>query len=150
MRFWQVVCVTGKLSLAFSSLVWQTGKLSIVVITKQTRRGAFMILYGLKNCDSCKKALAQLRAAGHEVAFVDIRTEPLDATQLADLLAHHGADILLNRKSTSWRNLDETSRSLPPQTLLAQHPTLIKRPVIFTETGSFVGWSREVQTACGL
>jgi arsenate reductase len=50
-----------------------------------------MILYGLKNCDSCKKALAQLRAAGHEVAFVDIRTEPLDATQLADLLAHHGA-----------------------------------------------------------
>ena len=120
------------------------------MITKQTRRGAFMILYGLKSCDSCKKALAQLRAAGHEVAFVDIRTEPMDATQLADLLAHHGADILLNRKSTSWRNLDETSRSLPPQTLLAQHPTLIKRPVIFTETGSLVGWSREVQTACGL
>jgi arsenate reductase-like glutaredoxin family protein len=39
---------------------------------------------------------------------------------------------------------------LPTQTLLAQHPTLIKRPVIFTETGSFVGWSREVKTACGL
>ena len=109
-----------------------------------------MILYGLKNCDSCKKALAQLRAAGHEVAFVDIRAEPLEPTQLADLLAHHGSEILLNRKSTSWRNLDETSRSLPPQTLLAQHPKLIKRPVIFTETGSFVGWSREVQTACGL
>ena len=109
-----------------------------------------MILYGLKNCDSCKKALAQLCAAGREVAFVDIRTEPLDATQLADLLAHHGADILLNRKSTSWRNLDERSRSLPSQTLLAQHPTLIKRPVIFNEIGSFVGWSREVQAACGL
>ncbi|MDB4852429.1 hypothetical protein OAI23_02970 [Alphaproteobacteria bacterium] len=109
-----------------------------------------MILYGLKNCDSCKKALAQLRAAGHEVAFVDIRADPLDASQLADLLAHHGADILLNRKSTSWRNLDETARSLPPQTLLAQHPKLIKRPVIFTETDSFVGWTREVQTACGL
>jgi arsenate reductase len=109
-----------------------------------------MILYGLKNCDSCKKALAQLRAVGHEVAFVDIRTEPMDAKQLADLLAHHGADILLNRKSTSWRNLDETSRSLPPQTQMTQHPTLIKRPVIYTETGSFVGWSREVQKACGL
>ena len=109
-----------------------------------------MILYGLKNCDSCKKALAQLRAAGHEVAFVDIRADPLDAKQLADLLAQHGADILLNRKSTSWRNLDETARSLPPQTLLAQNPTLIKRPVIFTETDSFVGWTREVQTAFGL
>ena len=109
-----------------------------------------MVLYGLKNCDSCQKALAQLLTAGHEVAFVDIRTEPLDAMQLADLLAHHGADILLNRKSTTWRNLDETKRSLPPQTLLAQHPTLIKRPVILTETGSFVGWTREVRTACGL
>ena len=117
---------------------------------KADETGAFMILYGLKNCDSCKEALAQLRAAGREVAFVDIRTEPLDATQLADLLAHHGADILLNRKSTTWRNLDETARSLPPQILLAQHPTLIKRPIIFTETGSFVSWSREVQTACGL
>ncbi len=157
-RFWQVVCVINESSLAFSLLVWQTGKQAnrqtgkqrLVVITKQARRGAVMILYGLKNCDSCKKALAQLRAAGREVAYVDIRTEPLDATQLADLLVHHGADILLNRKSTSWRNLDETARSLPPQTLLAQHPTLIKRPVIFTETGSFVGWSREVKTACGL
>ena len=109
-----------------------------------------MILFGLRKCDSCKKALAQLRAAGREVAFVDIRAEPLDTTQLADLLAHHGADILLNRKSTTWRNLDETARSLPPQTLLAQHPTLIKRPVIFTETGSFVGWTSEVQLACGL
>ena len=109
-----------------------------------------MILYGLKNCDSCKQALAQLRAAGFAVAFVDIRTEPLDAKQLADLLAYHGADILLNRKSTTWRNLDQTARSLLPQTLLAQHPTLIKRPVIFTESGSFVGWTREVQTACGL
>ena len=109
-----------------------------------------MILYGLKSCDSCKKALAQLRAAGREVAFLDIRTEPLDATQLSDLLAHHGADILLNRKSKTWRNLDETARALPPQTLLAQHPSVIKRPVIFIETGSFVGWSREVQTACGL
>ena len=109
-----------------------------------------MIMYGLKNCDSCKKALAEMRAAGREVVFVDIRREPLDATQLADLLAHHGADILLNRKSITWRNLDEKARSLPPETLLTQHSTLIKRPVIFTETDSFVGWTREVQTACGL
>ena len=109
-----------------------------------------MIMYGLKNCDNCKNALAQLRGAGREVAFVDIRREPLNAKQLADLLTHHGADILLNRKSITWRNLDEMARSLPPQTLLTQHPTLIKRPVIFTETGSFVGWTREVQTACGL
>ena len=109
-----------------------------------------VILYGLKNCESCKKALSQLSAVGHQVKFVDIRTNPLNALQLTDLLAHHGEDVVINRKSKTWRNLDETARSLPPQTLLAQHPTVIKRPIIFTETGSFVGWTSEAQMACGL
>ncbi|MGB1758903.1 MAG: glutaredoxin domain-containing protein, partial [Candidatus Puniceispirillaceae bacterium] len=64
-----------------------------------------MKLYGLKNCDSCKKALSQLRAAGHDIEFFDIRMDPLDQSQIADLLTRHGDQLLLNRKSTTWRNL---------------------------------------------
>ena len=109
-----------------------------------------MKLYGLKNCDSCKKALSQLDATGHEVDFFDIRTEPLDASQIADLLAIHGQQIMLNRKSTTWRNLPDSDRSLPPDTLMIRHPTLIKRPVIFQNDTSFVGWGKEVQQACGI
>jgi len=109
-----------------------------------------MKLYGLKNCDSCKKALSQLRAAGHDIDFFDIRTEPLDPSQIADLLARHGEQIVLNRKSTTWRNLPDSDRLLPPETLLAQHPALIKRPVIFHKDTSYVGWNRDVQTACGI
>ena len=109
-----------------------------------------MKLYGLKNCDSCKKALSQLRAAGHDIDFFDIRIEPLDPSQIADLLVCHGEQIVLNRKSTTWRNLPESDQLLSPETLLAQHPSLIKRPVIFHNDTSYVGWSRDVQTAYGI
>ena len=109
-----------------------------------------MKLYGLKNCDSCKKALSQLRAAKHDIIFFDIRTDPLDQSQITDLLAHHGAHLVLNRKSTTWRNLAETDRLLPPETLMALHPRLIKRPVIFYHDNSYVGWGRDVQAAFDL
>ena len=109
-----------------------------------------MKLYGLKNCDSCKKALSQLRAVGHEVAFFDIRTDPLDQSQIADLLARHGNQLVLNRKSIPWRNLVDSDRLLPPETLLALHPTLIKRPVIFYNDISCIGWGEESQAACGI
>ena len=109
-----------------------------------------MKLYGLKNCDSCKKALSQLSAAGHSVSFFDIRTDPLDQPQIADLLTRHGDQLLLNRKSTTWRNLAEPDRLLSPETLLVLHPTLIKRPVIFHCGSSYVGWGQDVQTACGI
>ena len=109
-----------------------------------------MKLYGLKNCDSCKKALSQLRAAGHQIDFFDIRTDPLDQSQIDDLLAHHGDHLVLNRKSTAWRNLAESERLLSPENLLAMHPNLIKRPVIFDNDTSYVGWGRDVQTAFGI
>ena len=109
-----------------------------------------MKLYGLKNCDSCKKALSQLHAAGHDIDFFDIRTDPLNPSQIAVLLARHGEQIVLNRRSTTWRNLPDSDRLLPPEMLLAQHPSLIKRPVIFNNDTSYVGWSRDVQTACGI
>ena len=109
-----------------------------------------MKLYGLKNCDSCKKALSQLRAAGHQIDFFDIRTDPLDQSQIDDLLARHGDNLVLNRKSTTWRNLAESQRLLSPENLLAINPTLIKRPVIFDNDTSYVGWGQDVQTALGI
>ena len=109
-----------------------------------------MKFYGLKNCDSCKKALSQLQAAGHKIEFFDIRTEPLDQSQITDLLARHGHELVMNRKSTTWRNLSKLDQSLPPEILLALYPTLIKRPVIFHHSSSYVGWGQDVQTACDM
>ncbi|MEM6576840.1 MAG: ArsC/Spx/MgsR family protein, partial [Pseudomonadota bacterium] len=58
-----------------------------------------------------------------------------------------GADTLINRRSTTWRGLSEDERSTDPQSLLTEHPTLIKRPVIEAGEAIHVGWTRDVQAA---
>ena len=109
-----------------------------------------MKLYGLKNCDSCKKALKELQSAGQLVEFIDLRATPVAIEQLQKWLDEHGDAVLVNRKSTTWRELDEQARQQPALALLGVNPTLIKRPVIESGDNSFVGWTVEVQTALGL
>ena len=109
-----------------------------------------MKLYGLKNCDSCKKALKALQSAGQSVEFIDLRAMLVAAEQLQKWLDEHGDAVLVNRKSTTWRGLDEQARQQPVLALLGANPTLIKRPVIESGGNSFVGWTAEVQTALGL
>ena len=145
-----VVSVCHVSLLAFLRTVWQTGDAGWMVDMQRVIGKSGMRLYGLKNCDSCKKALLQLRTAGHDIAFFDIRTDPLEHSQIADLLTRHGDRLVLNRKSTTWRNLAKSDRLLSPLTLLAMHPTLIKRPVIFHNDSSYVGWDTDVQIAFGV
>lgn len=108
-------------------------------------------LYGLKNCDTCKKALKALDAADRDTAFVDIREEAdLDRLVPAWLKAV-GAEKLVNRRSTTWRTLsdDEKSGALGDgaAALLKANPTLIKRPVIDTGADVLVGWDSGTQQA---
>tara|TARA_B110001452_G_scaffold121374_1_gene100715 strand:+ start:934 stop:1266 length:333 start_codon:yes stop_codon:yes gene_type:complete len=107
-------------------------------------------LYGLKNCDSCKKTLKALQSSGHSVEFIDLRATPVSIEQLQKWLDEHGDAVLVNRKSTTWRGLDDQARQQPVLALLMANPTLIKRPVIESGENSFVGWTAEVQTALGL
>ena len=106
-----------------------------------------LTLYGLKNCDTCKKALKALQAAGKPVTFVDIRAEADLSTKVPAWLVAASADALINRRSTTWRNLDEATRGQDPETLLTANPTLIKRPVIEAAGKVFVGWSKETEAA---
>lgn len=106
-----------------------------------------MELYGLKTCDTCRKALKALEGAGHSVQFVDVRAEPLGADQLAEFLAVFG-DALVNTRSTTWRGLSEDDRKRAPADLLAAHPALMKRPVIRADDGTlYLGWGAAVQAA---
>ena len=106
-----------------------------------------MILYGLKNCDTCRKATKALESAGHEVTFVDIRTEADLGTKVPLWLEAVGAGQLLNTRSATWRGLDEAARKGNPQKLLISNPTLIKRPVIEAGSAIYVSWSKAVQAA---
>ena len=106
-----------------------------------------LTLYGLKNCDTCKKAMKTLEAAGRAVTFVDIRKDADLPAKVPVWLAAVGADVLVNKRSTTWRGLDEATRAGDPEALLIANPTLIKRPVIETGDAVHVGWTKETQDA---
>ncbi len=87
------------------------------------------VLYGIGTCDTCRKARKALENSGLDVTFRDVRAEPLSRAEIDRFLAEFG-DALLNTRSTTWRGLSEAERLREPSALLADHPTLMKRPVI--------------------
>jgi Spx/MgsR family transcriptional regulator len=98
-------------------------------------------LYGLDNCDTCRKARNWLTRSGIEYAFVDYRAHRIAPDTLKSWSAQLGGwDKLINRGSTTWRNLPESRRSPgsdPEWTLLIkEYPALVKRPVVVTADGA--------------
>ena len=104
-------------------------------------------IYGLKNCDSCRKARKYLDNKGVEYTFHDVRQDGLDEDVLSRWLDELGWEVLLNRKSLTWRQIPEDQRAdLDRQRALAlmvEHPTLVKRPVVDSDAMISVGYSEE-------
>ncbi|MCI5044631.1 MAG: arsenate reductase [Aquisalinus sp.] len=114
-----------------------------------------MKVYGLKNCDTCRKAMKELDAAGVSYEYVDVRADGVPAATLANWIENLEAEKLVNRRSTTWRNLTEAEKAAIDddanlQKLLQAHPTLIKRPVIEQGTELHLGWSAQTKSALGL
>ena len=103
-----------------------------------------MILYGIPTCDTCKKALKALQAAGRTVSFRDIRAEPLTAAERAAFLIEFG-DTIINRQSTTWRGLSDWLKASEAEAQLEAQPTLMKRPVIRDGEAYYLGWDEAVQ-----
>ncbi|UYV35990.1 arsenate reductase [Rhodobacteraceae bacterium D3-12] len=101
-----------------------------------------MVLYGLKTCDTCRKALKSL----DEVEFRDVRSDGVPSDVMARALDKFG-DSLVNRRSTTWRNLSENEREEAPVLLLERHPSLMKRPLIEADGVLYLGWDKAVQAA---
>lgn len=103
-----------------------------------------MQLWGLRTCDTTRKALAALEGTGRDVGFTDVRESGIDADLAAELVARFG-ERTINRASTTWRNLDAEARDRPPAELLMQHPLLMKRPVISDGDDWTQGWNAAAQ-----
>ncbi len=101
-----------------------------------------MQLYGLKNCDTCRKAVKALPQA----SFCDVRADGVPDEVLQQALETFGT-ALVNTRSTTWRGLSEAERTHPPMELLKVHPSLLKRPLIVAEDQMYLGWTKEVQAA---
>ena len=93
-----------------------------------------MILYGISNCDTVKKAKNWLEKNQLDYSFHDFRKQGLEPETIKDWLTQIPWDKLLNKRSTTWRNLEsEVQQSINAENiieLLVKNPTLIKRPVL--------------------
>ncbi len=112
-----------------------------------------MRVYGLKSCDTCRKALREIEAAGMSAEFLDIRSLDDLPARLHAWLDALGAEALINRRSTTWRGLEEAERAradADPAAVLADHPSLVKRPVVESAAGVTAGWTPAAKAAHGI
>lgn len=103
-----------------------------------------MQIISLKTCDTCRKAIKALREVHPGLTVVDVRADGVPAVEFERLFGVLG-DALINKKSTTWRGLDDDARGLAPVDLLVAHPTLMKRPVIEQSGEITLGWTKDVQ-----
>lgn len=102
-------------------------------------------VYGLKNCSTCKKATKWLTEHGVEHTFIDYRDNPISPKLLLQWAPQVGGwTKLVNRASPTWRNLPDQSKT--PESdqdwlqLIADFPTLVRRPVTVDTTTVSVGF----------
>jgi arsenate reductase len=99
-------------------------------------------MYGIKNCDTIKKARQFLEAQGIDFEFVDFRQTPIDRQTLQSFIDGVGWDKLINKRSTTYRNLSDGEKQNITLELTLKNPTLIKRPVLVTKQGVSVGFDK--------
>lgn len=104
-------------------------------------------IYGIKNCDTMKAALAWLDAHGFAYEFIDYKKAGLVQEHLPDWNRRAGWESLLNRRGMMWKRLSDEERSDVDESkalaLMADYPTLIRRPVLDTGKALLVGFDPE-------
>ncbi|MGA9608727.1 MAG: ArsC family reductase [Rouxiella badensis] len=107
------------------------------------------ILYGIKNCDTVKKARRWLEENHVDARFHDYRVDGLDESLIQSLIDKQGWEALLNTRGTTWRKLDESVRTAcdnveVAKAVMLEHPAVIKRPFLLAASGqSLLGFKPE-------
>lgn len=105
-------------------------------------------LYGIKACDTMKKARTWLEAQAIEYAFHDYKTQGIDRDSLNRWCAEHGWEVVLNRAGTTFRKLDDASKADLDQAkaveLMLAQPSMIKRPVLDLGSRTLVGFKPDL------
>lgn len=94
-----------------------------------------IVVYGIPNCDTVKKARAWLTGQGVEYRFHDFKKDGVPADRLPAWLAEVDWQVLVNRKGTTWRKLDPTAQAAvhdaaSARELMLRQASVIKRPVV--------------------
>jgi arsenate reductase len=101
-------------------------------------------IYGIRNCDTMKKAFAWLAEHGLAYEFIDYKKAGVAASHLPDWLSRAEWTVLLNKRGLMWKKLSDDERDAvdlaKAEKLMAQYPALIKRPVLDTASDLLVGF----------
>lgn len=101
-------------------------------------------LYGIPNCDTIKKARKWLTEHHIEFNFHDFRKEGVDESQLKTWFEAKGVDVVINKRGTTWRQLDEATKSdldtAKAIKLAMENPAVIKRPVLIHDEIVHIGF----------
>ena len=102
-------------------------------------------LYGIKTCDSVKKAQTWLKQNNITFEFIDFKQTPPTEAQIAQWCHSAGWEKLLNKQSKTFRELSPTEKTIADETqavaLMLAHPLLIKRPVLISQHQILIGFS---------
>jgi arsenate reductase (glutaredoxin) len=108
-------------------------------------------IYGIRNCDTMKKARAWLDAHGVAYAFHDYKAEGIDRTRVAGWVEELGWEKVLNRAGTTFRKLPEADRedldAAKAIDLMLAQPSMIKRPVLDLGDRRLLGFKPELYAA---
>lgn len=110
-------------------------------------------VYGIPNCDTVKKARNWLDSKGIAYTFHDYKKQGADPAKIAAWIATAGLDKVVNKAGTTYRKLDDAQKAAlggeGAPTVLAEHTSVIKRPILEHSGGVLVGF-REVDWECAL
>jgi len=106
-----------------------------------------MVLYGISNCDTIRKAKKWLSAQGVDYQFHDFRKDGLEPALLKKWAKQAGWEVLLNKRGTTWRKLPEDVRNHINESsaidMMLELPTMIKRPVLVNSKNILIGFNEE-------
>lgn len=105
-------------------------------------------IYGIKNCDTMKKAFIWLDAHGIAYAFHDYKRDGADPAMITAAIAQLGWEVVINRKGTTWRALPESTRDKMTEKSAVKaavdNPSIIKRPLILKGKIFYAGFDADL------
>ena len=108
-------------------------------------------IFGIKNCDTMKKAFAWLDENGVTYDFHDYKKLGVDEAVLREAITAHGWENVINRRGTTWRKLPEDVKEAMNEahaaTIAQENPAIIKRPLLLKDRETYLGFKAEIYSA---
>jgi len=106
------------------------------------------VIYGIKNCDTMKKALRWLDEQGVEYVFHDYKKAGVDEAVLKLALAQHGWEKVINQRGTTWRQLSEDVKAAMDDAgavrIAQENASIVKRPLLLRGDTVYLGFKNEI------